>query len=400
MKEKVIAVLEKIKNAPHFVKLICFLGISAIVMTLSLNAAGVVLAYNVNYAGNVIAQVNSKEDFASAGQLASAAIMGENTEGYIYAPKFFPTLTLNSRIDTSADIANAILENTAELKKTAALKVNGVLVGTAESSEEIEQKINNRLSSFNVADYECSAEFVDTIDLVSTYCSVNACTSGEQLDAGINNLAVKTTVKETTDVKISYKTVTQRSAEYQVGYYAVNTKGVNGLKHKVDNVVYLNGVEIERNSVEDVVVNEPVNEVVVVGTAAVVNKNGSSGAMVFPIPKSARYYISTYFGGDGGSHKGLDLAVSRGTPIYASLDGTVVEAGYKSDYGYYVLVDHGNGLKTRYAHNSQNLVSRGDKVTKGQTIALVGSTGRSTGNHLHFEVMLNGVRVNPLKYVG
>ena len=88
MKEKVIAVLEKIKNAPHFVKLICFLGISAIVMTLSLNAAGVVLAYNVNYAGNVIAQVNSKEDFASAGQLASAAIMGENTEGYIYAPKF------------------------------------------------------------------------------------------------------------------------------------------------------------------------------------------------------------------------------------------------------------------------------------------------------------------------
>ena len=155
---------------------------------------------------------------------------------------------------------------------------------------------------------------------------------------------------------------------------------------------------MNRVSVEDVVVSEPVNQVVTVGTAP----SSTSSNMLFPIPKSSNYFVSTYYGidpGDRRMHYGLDLAVSRGTPIYAALDGTVVEAGYRNDYGYYVLVQHPGGLKTRYAHNSQNLVKVGQTVARGQTIGLVGSTGRSSGNHLHFEVIVNGNRVNPSNYV-
>lgn len=98
-------------------------------------------------------------------------------------------------------------------------------------------------------------------------------------------------------------------------------------------------------------------------------------------------------------HTGVDIADAIGTPIYAAEDGVVETAGWnKGGYGYYIIIDHGNGLKTLYGHNSKLLVSAGERVTRGQQISNMGSTGRSTGPHLHFEVRLNGRRVNPLNY--
>lgn len=98
-------------------------------------------------------------------------------------------------------------------------------------------------------------------------------------------------------------------------------------------------------------------------------------------------------------HYGIDIASKTGTPIYAADGGKVVYAGYKGNYGYLVEIDHGNGFKTRYAHCSKILVKVGDKVYKGQHIANVGNTGRSTGPHLHFEVLKNGKNQNPANYV-
>jgi murein DD-endopeptidase MepM/ murein hydrolase activator NlpD len=100
-------------------------------------------------------------------------------------------------------------------------------------------------------------------------------------------------------------------------------------------------------------------------------------------------------------HSGLDIANKTGTPVYAAAGGTVVEAGWNSGgYGYQIVIDHGGGRKTRYAHLSKFAVSAGDEVGKGDNIGFVGSTGRSTGSHLHFEVMINGKRYNPLSYLG
>lgn len=93
------------------------------------------------------------------------------------------------------------------------------------------------------------------------------------------------------------------------------------------------------------------------------------------------------------------MAGAYGTPVKAARDGVVVQSGWGTGYGLYVLIDHGDGLMTRYAHNSKNLVSRGESIAQNQTIALLGSTGRSTGPHVHFETIVNGRFVNPLRYI-
>jgi murein DD-endopeptidase MepM/ murein hydrolase activator NlpD len=104
---------------------------------------------------------------------------------------------------------------------------------------------------------------------------------------------------------------------------------------------------------------------------------------------------------NGGSrfHGGIDIAAASGLPIHATQDGTVVYSGYYGGYGNVVVLSHGNSLYTLYGHASQRLVSPGDTISRGQVIALVGSTGRSTGPHLHFEVHYNRQYVNPINYL-
>jgi murein DD-endopeptidase MepM/ murein hydrolase activator NlpD len=117
-------------------------------------------------------------------------------------------------------------------------------------------------------------------------------------------------------------------------------------------------------------------------------------------------WLSSYFGkrsdpisGKSSWHRGIDFAGKRGNEIIAVGDGVVSWSGDRYGYGNMVEVKHGNGYVTRYAHNQQNLVAIGDQVNQGQTIALMGSTGRSTGPHVHFEVWRNGKAVDPTKYV-
>ena len=98
-------------------------------------------------------------------------------------------------------------------------------------------------------------------------------------------------------------------------------------------------------------------------------------------------------------HKGLDIAARKGTPVIATADGVVTFTGFKGLMGKMIVIDHGHGMVTRYAHILKALKKRGDAVERGETIALVGNTGRSTGSHLHYEVHLNGIPVNPAKYI-
>lgn len=98
-------------------------------------------------------------------------------------------------------------------------------------------------------------------------------------------------------------------------------------------------------------------------------------------------------------HQGLDISTRKGTPIVAPADGVISEVGSNHGYGKLVSLKHGYGLNTRYAHLDKVLVKKGEYVKRGQTIALVGSTGRTTGPHLHYEVHLNGVPVNPFRYI-
>ncbi len=127
---------------------------------------------------------------------------------------------------------------------------------------------------------------------------------------------------------------------------------------------------------------------------------------VFCWPAPSYTYISSEFGyrihpvyGTKKYHSGMDMAAPGGSPILAAANGTVRFAGWNGGYGYCVIIDHGNGIQTLYGHSSKLLVSRGQTVTRGQKIALVGTTGTSTGNHLHFEVLNNGTPTNPRPYL-
>ncbi len=130
----------------------------------------------------------------------------------------------------------------------------------------------------------------------------------------------------------------------------------------------------------------------------------AGGVMSWPVP--GQYRITSEFGGRvhpitgvWSTHGGTDIAAPYGTAIVAANAGVVIYAGYHYSYGNYIIIDHGGGIATLYGHCSKLLASNGQAVDKGEKIALIGSTGESTGNHLHFEVRVNGVRVQPMDYL-
>ncbi len=200
---------------------------------------------------------------------------------------------------------------------------------------------------------------------------------------------------------VSYDIEYTDSANLYQGDYKVTSKGEYGKADVMAKATYVNGEETERTILSSVTLKKPVTEYRLRGTKARPTwlPTGS-----FRWPTSGR--ITSYFGGrksPGGigstNHKGIDIAVPRGTPIYAADGGTVTYAGWMSGYGYLVEINHGNGYVTRYGHNSSLTVSVGQHVYKGQQVARAGSTGNSTGNHCHFEVRYNGVAKNPLNYL-
>lgn len=170
----------------------------------------------------------------------------------------------------------------------------------------------------------------------------------------------------------------------------VHQEGTIGHRERNDRVVYENGMEVSREMLHQ--------NILVESEAAVIEK----GTIIPPT------YIRPIYGGRftsgfgrrwGRMHRGVDWACPTGTTVYASCAGTVIQASYNGGYGNNVVISHPDGRLTRYAHNSKLLVHVGQHVEQGEPIALSGSTGRSTGPHVHFEIYINGAAVDPLKYI-
>jgi murein DD-endopeptidase MepM/ murein hydrolase activator NlpD len=118
----------------------------------------------------------------------------------------------------------------------------------------------------------------------------------------------------------------------------------------------------------------------------------------YPTLRPADGRVTSGFGTRGGRHRGIDIANSFGTPIVATGGGIVTFSGWSGGYGNKVIIDHGLGIQTLYAHNTSNLVQVGQRVSRGDIIARMGSTGNSTGSHVHYEVHVNGRTVNPVGF--
>lgn len=128
-------------------------------------------------------------------------------------------------------------------------------------------------------------------------------------------------------------------------------------------------------------------------------KDPIAGGVAF-LENPSRGSITSNYGARWGKvHKGIDIAGNIGDPIKAALDGKVIEAYYSSSYGNVITIEHGNGIQTLYAHCSKLLAKEGQEVKRGDIIAKIGNTGRSTGPHLHFELKVNGSAINPIKYI-
>ena len=294
--------------------------------------------------------------------------------------------------------------------------VNGkrtVLVESREAAEEAVQQV--------IEEYEGDPEGVIDVQVEeSTGAEKMEIKTGDEppdiltVDEAKENIQLTVVVtREEQEIDIVQCNEERRTAsDMYVGETKIESKGSNGVKKITKEIVCENGEMIDEKIIEEEMIKAPVDEVILAGTKSYDDYGGGQGTidagvsyddeaaydiLKTPVP---HVNISSPFGPRWGRfHSGVDFALAQGQPIYAADSGTVYYSGYSGGYGKLIKIDHGNGMQTYYAHCSSLLVSSGQHVEEGETIGLIGSTGNSTGPHLHFEVIIHGNRVDPLDFL-
>lgn len=218
-------------------------------------------------------------------------------------------------------------------------------------------------------------------------------------------LSVGVTVVENYQVYVNYDTEYYYDDTLYTGVSRETTPGEKGVNNVTARVTYVNSIETDREIIETSIVSAPVTQRIAQGTKPTPEsiyspEDADYGKFIWPTEGPR---ISEWTAWDGGysGHKGLDIVSSSGygAPIFAGASGVVTFAGSNWGFGNYIIIDHENGYQTLYGHCSALYVVTGQRVTQGEFIAALGSTGISTGPHVHFEVLYNGVNVNPKDYL-
>ena len=279
--------------------------------------------------------------------------------------------------------------------------LNGKFIGYTEDKRDMQDKIDEYQKS---GDNKTIA-FVD-IDTLPEY---KLCLLQKGIES--NDDEIFETVINTGVPYYKYYAILNGSEEkYYVQTYEEAERVVTELKDKnsmnKDDISYLLKYETETKEftgTEEAVANLYVEKPVVKANRAVNTKKTvdyNNTPLELALIKPIEGIITSRFGNRSrGLHTGLDIATSGGTPIKVAATGVVTYAGYKGSYGNLVVVSHGNGIETYYAHCRSIYVNAGDSVSQGTVIAGVGTTGNSTGNHLHLEIRVNGVAKNPQNYL-
>ncbi len=316
-------------------------------------------------------------------------------------------------ITDSETIVSAVADEEIGVINACGVYVDKNLVAVAKTKAEVDALLTELTQKFTANGAELvevtnNAEFLD-IRTTKDFFEQNKINS-EALVNGDYGVQIVTKKTVTYEAKISYKTEKKYNNEKTTDYSKVLQAGENGLKKVTDEVTYVNGEKSETKTLNSTVITEAVNKIVEYGNKrdyvyykgyklASSIYHADLAEMHFPVDFASNVYITSFWG-DGRGHKGLDISASKGKNVYAALDGTVTYSGTNGGYGKLVVIKHDDKTSTAYAHNSVLNVKVGDKVTKGQVIAKVGSTGNSTGPHVHFEVRINGNRVDAAPYLG
>lgn len=405
-----------------------------------------VSAFNVAINGEVIATVENAQDFYNIESYVTDYVT--SLTGEEYKPDYNTSLRATvaygpSLKDEEETIRDCLLaEADEQISESYGLFVDGNLVMTNPSKETLDSLLSNLKNAYlegtgkNATDGdERTVAFIQDVTIHPTYVAntqketdaenefiekivspIAACTSDKnitkELLLNFNETKIYEALEQNPNAKsmgmpVSVKVVqneeyktyqsfkTERIADSSLtkGATKIVQKGSKGVTKVVDEVYIIDGKEVSRATISKTVVSEPVKQIVHYGTKVSV----TTGKFKRPVSGGA---ITSYYGyRRSGFHTGIDIARPKGTKIYAADGGTVTFAGRSGGYGLLIKIDHGNGYSTYYAHCSALSVKKGQQVNKGDVIGKVGSTGNSTGSHLHFEVRLHGNTKNPLNYV-
>lgn len=416
------------------------------------------LALNTN--GKNLAYITSESVYNEAEQIIRNRSFSETTDIGNFAPEFSIVPVSSLKLTNAEDLANIILKNSGQsVYEGFGLYINNEFVGSTDEPDSLLLILDEYREQYRQeGDTESKLQFKQNIALVDgvyptssimansefklllnseiegeKYHTVSAGESpsliasmydlyytelvamnpslsenatvrvGDELvvSKSVSYLNVTSTRREVYTEDTPYPTNKTYSDKYYNTYSKVTKAGVPGEQIVTALVTYEDGVAVSRQILATEVTKEPVAREMVIGTKnpvySVGNSSGSSKGFIWP---TIGGYVSCKIWGYKG-HTGLDIAgCGKGSNIYASAAGTVVKVKWgNTGYGNYIIIDHGNGIQTLYAHNSNLYVKQGQYVNQGDIIAAMGSTGNSTGTHLHFEIRINGQYVDPLKYI-
>lgn len=408
-----------IPGAVHFV--LPAIAVAALIVYISSVSSGI-YALEVKYNGKTLGYISGENVYLEAqeliGKQLDPAALPDGREIQLSAEYSLKKVNASEICDAET-ICDRVIENSAdELTNACGVYIDGEFAGAMKNEADARAVFSSIIAPYeeeakkdnSLVDFADSIEYVQSLyaDNSSTVLDAAGLLKKVNADDPDNSLIkIRKTVTRTKNVSVDYDTVVKKDSSKYAGYEKVTKPGVKGINRVTTTKVYV-GNELVDEKEEITVVRQPVAEEKTKGTKSYGNYSvgdKSSSGFIWPAPKC--HYISSPFGyRRSGFHKGVDLIIlgggAYGTPAIASMSGTVEYAGWSSiGYGYLVEINHGNGFRTRYAHMaSQPMVHVGQYVQAGQQVGRIGSTGNSTGPHLHFEIIYNGERKNPMNYIG